>query len=120
MAGWRKIVSGLRIDAKTGGNTIYLPATSGGSRLKRVMYVVKRIDGNATTDDIDLVIQHSPDGNLFVQHTAGPGLADIGTLASFESSAAVVLGEFFRAAITTASSTTQWYVVDVFEVTRAF
>ena len=120
MAGWRKIVSGLRIDAKTGGNTVYLPPSAGGSKVKRVMYVIKRVDASATTDDLTLEIQHSPDSNLFKQHTVAPALADIGDLMTYESNAAVILGEYYRGAITTASSSTAWFVVDVFESARPF
>lgn len=88
----RRIVEGLRIDAKSGGNSVSLPASPGGSRVKRVLYVIKRVDASASTDDLTLQVQHSPDGNLWAEHTAAPALADIGDLLLFEASSSVILG----------------------------
>lgn len=116
----RVVARGLRIDSNSPATEVALPPSSGGSRFKRVMYCIKRIDASASTDDLTLKIQHGPDGNLWATHTDYPALADIGDLMTFESDADAILGEYFRAVIKTDASAGQWFVVDVFEVTNDF
>ena len=114
----KMIAQGMRIDSGASAREYTLPSSSGGSRYKRVQYVLKIVAAGSSTDDLTLKIEHSPDNSLFATHTDYPALADVGEMMSFDSDASVILGEYFRAIIKTAASAGQTFVVDVFEITR--
>lgn len=116
----RVLARGLRIDSNTVPPEVPLSYGTGGHRFRRVAYAIKRLDASSTSHQLTLRVQHGPDGNLWAIHTDYPALANINDLLTFESTDGVFLGEFYRPVIKTAAATGQWFLVDVFEITRAF
>jgi hypothetical protein len=115
----RKIASGLYIASANPAAVIAMEARPGGSKVKTLAFAAVMLDKSSGSDTLGIRIDHGPEGQLWVTHTAA-SLAAVGTMLVVEADAAVILGEYFRAAFVTSTTLNQFFVVDLYEITRPF
>lgn len=119
---YKKSATGLRVDsASPSGREYPLPISNGGSRIKRLQVMVKQVQATNGTDKLAMKIEHRPDGNLWLVHTAYTTLgAATSNLWVLDSDASVTLSEFYRVTLKTDTSAGQSQLLDAFELGKPF
>jgi hypothetical protein len=87
--------------------------------VKTVCWVAVILDCSSPSHTLGIRTEMGPEGSLWATHTA-ESLAAVGTMLVVEADDTKIVGEHFRAMFVTSTNASEFFVVDLYEITRSF